>query len=130
MTTKYLKVEDAFSAIKVLWPNTRNISKHNHGNTLINDMEGFPYVIECKINWPKGVTVWPQPEKKWRPATIQDFIDRSEARFTDYLPHEHLPLIERVRWLTGTICGHRYLTPYPWMNSSGVWFKYCEVLDE
>lgn len=129
MSVKYPKVVDAFKAIKVLWPDTRNITKHNYGNTLISDMNGWPYVIECKIDWPDGVTFWPPPEEKWRPAAMKDLIEQREARFSDYTIYEPLPRRERTLWSTGRIHGFRHSHEYPWMSSTGVWFKYCEVLD-
>ena len=62
--------EQAYNAAKLLFPKNDVIIKKNTpsirgtgdiGTTICG--YGDPKIIGCEIDWPKGVTEWPQPRK-------------------------------------------------------------------
>ena len=59
--------EQAYNAAKLLYPNIADLkikrgveTVHGHGNALFG--QGDPMLLRCYIEWPDGVTEWPQPK--------------------------------------------------------------------
>ena len=60
--------EQAYNAAKLLFPNIADLkikrgveTVHGRGNALLG--RGDPILLRCEIDWPEGVTEWPQPRK-------------------------------------------------------------------
>lgn len=118
--SKKISPQQAFEAAKVFWPELTGIAKSEFGFCYtMADNRGTP----ATVDWPEGVDCWPMPElvKKWRDATIQDFLDEREARFG----------YEKGEWfLEGRISGYKRGGDCHWQSShQGVWFSLCQVLD-
>jgi hypothetical protein len=69
--------QEAFFAAKLLW-GAREIFKHDNAKVLMYRERGDLLIknIDHKIDWPKGVEVWPQPKKEWvelNPLCWKDF---------------------------------------------------------
>ena len=59
--------EQAYNAAKLLYPNIADLkikrgveTVHGRGNALFG--QGDPMLLRCYIEWPDGVTEWPQPK--------------------------------------------------------------------
>lgn len=110
--------QQAFEHLTALWPDTAEIRKHNHGDTLLIAEDGLPDRLQLKIDWPEGVDRWPMPELKWRDARMPEDYGKA-ARFSngsgthDEKFYGMLPSGE-----------HRYI------DQNGIAWRHCQVRDE
>lgn len=113
--------QQAFEAAKILWPNCSHITKGGmYGFIYQNNTDYIGSRIE--IDWPEGIDHWPQPA--WRDATIQDFVDEREARFSESeLTSERNP----KQFFVGHISGHSRETGRWQRARFGDWYPYCQV---
>lgn len=110
--------QQAFEAAKVLWPDATHIGKCKIDEWYIPGLSE-----RVKVEWPVNIDRWPLPESIWRDATIQDFVDEREARFSTF---EQDPR----QFAAGVIAGFSRETGKWQRGSSGDWYPICQVRED
>lgn len=109
--------QQAFEAAKILWPDATHIGKCKIDEWYIPGLSE-----RVKVEWPSNINRWPLPEPKWRDATIQDFVDGCDARFSTSASDPR-------HFVTGVIAGHSRETGRWQRADFGDWYPFCQVLE-